>query len=99
MAHTPTDLSHAPEGEDAKTVQELLRHADSLVTMNLYAQAVTEVKRPAQSPLVGMLLDENAAKQRTVLMGAKRTFEKTIQASKLLILLASPTGFEPVLSP
>jgi site-specific recombinase XerD len=28
-------------GEDVKTVQELLRHTNSLVTMNLYAQAVS----------------------------------------------------------
>ena len=31
-------------GEDAKTVQELLRHANSSITMNLYAQAVTDIK-------------------------------------------------------
>jgi integrase len=30
-------------GEDMKTVQELLRHANSSVTMNLYAQAVTDM--------------------------------------------------------
>jgi integrase len=36
-------------GEDLKTVQELLRHANSGVTMNLYAHAVTDIKRSAQS--------------------------------------------------
>jgi integrase len=71
-------------GEDVKTVQELLRHANSLVTMNLYAQAVTEVKRKAQSRLVGMLLDENPTKQNIVLIGTKRTYEKIIQSRKLL---------------
>jgi integrase len=40
-------------GEDVKTVQELLRHANSLVTMNLYAQAVTEAKRPSAEPSGG----------------------------------------------
>lgn len=35
--------------EDVKTVQELMRHANSLVTMNLYAQALTDLKRKAQS--------------------------------------------------
>ena len=39
-------------GEDVKTVQELLRHANSLVTMNLYAQAITQNKRDAQSRIV-----------------------------------------------
>jgi integrase len=45
-------------GEDVKTVQELLRHANSLVTMNLYAQAVTQTKRDAQSRVVSMLFDK-----------------------------------------
>ena len=44
-------------------MQELLRHANSLVTMNLYAQAITEVKRNAQSRLVSMLLDDNPSKR------------------------------------
>jgi integrase len=46
-------------GEDVKTVQELLRHANSLVTMNLYAQAITQNKRDAQSRIVTMVLDDN----------------------------------------
>jgi integrase len=46
-------------GEDVKTVQELLRHANSLVTMNLYAQAITQTKRDAQSRVVNMVLDDN----------------------------------------
>jgi hypothetical protein len=46
-------------GEDIKTVQELLRHANSLVTMNLYAQAVTQNKRDAQSRIVTMVLDDS----------------------------------------
>jgi len=45
-------------GEDVKTVQELLRHANSLVTMNLYAQAITQNKRDAQSKIVNMLFDK-----------------------------------------
>jgi len=71
-------------GEDVETVQELLRHANSLVTMNLYAQAVTEAKRLAQSRLVGMLLNDNVEKQSTALIGTKRTYEKIVQSRKLL---------------
>jgi integrase len=72
-------------GEDVKTVQELLRHANSLVTMNLYAQAITEVKRQAQSRLVGMLLDNNESDEKgTAVIGTKRTYEKIIQSRKLL---------------
>jgi integrase len=38
-------LSFDPNGEDVKTVQELLRHANSTVTMILYAQAIMDIKR------------------------------------------------------
>jgi integrase len=72
-------------GEDVKTVQELLRHANSLVTMNLYAQAITEVKRQAQSRLVGMLLDNNDSEQKSLaVIVTKRTYDKIIEARKLL---------------
>ena len=37
-------------GDDVKTVQELLRHANSLVTMNLYAHAITQNKRGCPKP-------------------------------------------------
>ncbi len=40
-------------------MQELLRHANSLVTMNLYAQAITQNRRDAQSRIVSMVLDNN----------------------------------------
>ena len=44
-------------------MQELLRHTNSLVTMNLYAQAVTQNKRDAQSRIVTMVLDDNRLRQ------------------------------------
>lgn len=50
-------------GEDVKTVQELLRHANSLVTMNLYAQAITQNKRDAQSRIVTMVLEDNRLRE------------------------------------
>jgi integrase len=36
-------------GEDVKTIQELLRHANFKVTMDVDTQAVTDVKRTAHS--------------------------------------------------
>ncbi|HEY0308057.1 MAG TPA: site-specific integrase [Acidobacteriaceae bacterium] len=45
-------------GEDVKTVQELLRHASSSITLNLYAQAVTETKRSAQSKVARLVFAE-----------------------------------------
>lgn len=45
-------------GNDIKVVQELLRHANSKITLDLYAQAVTSAKRKAQSEIVKMLRPE-----------------------------------------
>lgn len=42
-------------GEDIKTVQELLRHATVKMTLEVYAQAVTPAKRLAQSKVAGLL--------------------------------------------
>jgi integrase len=49
-------------GEDVKTVQELLRHANSSVTMNLYAQAVTDIKRSAQSKVARLVFKSEKAR-------------------------------------
>ena len=43
-------------GEDVKTVQELLRHANSRITLEVYTQAVTSNKRAAQSKVVKMMV-------------------------------------------
>jgi integrase len=42
--------------EDRKVVQESLRHADSRVTLDAYAQAVTPAKRAAQRKVVEQLV-------------------------------------------
>lgn len=44
-------------GEDPKTVQALLRHANFRTTMDIYAQAVTPLKRDAQSRVVRQLTE------------------------------------------
>jgi integrase len=43
-------------GEDVKTVQELLRHANSKITLDVYTQAVNSHKRAAQSKVVQMIV-------------------------------------------
>ena len=43
-------------GEDVKTVQELLRHASSRITLDVYTQAVNATKREAQSKVVRMIV-------------------------------------------
>ena len=45
-------------GEDVKTVQELLRHATSRITLEVYTQAVTSHKRAAQSKVVKMMVKD-----------------------------------------
>jgi integrase len=43
-------------GEDVKTVQELLRHANSRITLDVYTQAVSSTKRAAQSKVIRMMV-------------------------------------------
>ena len=52
-------------GEDVKVVQELMRHANISVTLNIYAQAITQTKLDAQSRVVSLLLDKNEEKPST----------------------------------
>lgn len=42
-------------GEDVKTVQELMRHANSRLTLDLYAQALTTAKRAAHLKVVEVI--------------------------------------------
>ena len=42
-------------GEDAKVVQELLRHASAKMILDTYSQALTPAKRAAQSKVVSMI--------------------------------------------
>jgi integrase len=42
-------------GDDVKTVQELMRHANSRLTLDLYAQALTSAKRAAHLKLVELI--------------------------------------------
>lgn len=58
--HTYTTLLHA-NGEDIKVVQELLRHGSAKVTMDVYAQAITQAKRTAQQKVVAQLRSEDAS--------------------------------------
>jgi integrase len=55
--HTFGTLLNA-NGENAKVVQELLRHASLKVTTDVYMQAVSPQKREAQSKLIKMVMDK-----------------------------------------
>jgi len=58
--HTFGTLLNA-NGENAKVVQELLRHSSLKVTTDVYMQAVSPQKRAAQSKLVKMVMDKGKA--------------------------------------
>ena len=47
-------------GEDVKVVQELLRHANSRITLDVYTQALTPAKREAQSKVANQILPKKA---------------------------------------
>ncbi|MGA2859168.1 MAG: site-specific integrase [Candidatus Sulfotelmatobacter sp.] len=49
----------AENDEDVKTVQSLMRHANSNITMNIYTHAVSSKKRRAQSRVVEMILPQD----------------------------------------
>ena len=42
-------------GEDVKTVQELIRHANNRLTLDVYAQALTPAKHAAHLKVVEMI--------------------------------------------
>jgi integrase len=50
-------------GEDVKTVQELLRHANPRTTLQDYTQAVTKLKRKAQGKVMTMVLNGEQRKK------------------------------------
>jgi integrase len=58
--HTYTTLL-AQNNEDVKVVQALLRHANSRITLDLYAQAGMAEKREAQRKVVAMVLKQGTA--------------------------------------
>jgi integrase len=57
--HTFSTLLVA-NGENVKVVQELMRHASSRVTLDVYSQARIEAKRQAQQRVVRMIVPEAA---------------------------------------
>ncbi len=55
----------AENEEDVKTVQSLMRHANSNITMNIYTHAVSSKKRRAQQKVVEMILPEGRSAAAT----------------------------------
>jgi integrase len=57
-------------GEDVKTVQESLRHADSKVTLDTYTQGLMPVKRAAQRKVIEMIVPICSQESRTTVASA-----------------------------
>jgi integrase len=53
-------------GEDIKTAQSLLRHANPNITLGIYAHAIDKKKRSAQSKVVQMMLPNRQGKPEEV---------------------------------
>ena len=51
----------AAKGEHVKVVQELLRHPNSAITMELYQQAEADAKRAAQNHVSELFLVQKAS--------------------------------------
>ena len=47
-------------GENVKVVQELMRHANSRTTLEVYSQARIRAKREAQQRVVEMIMPDDA---------------------------------------
>jgi len=50
-------------GEDVKTIQEMLRHATTKVTLERYMQAASSAKRAARAKLVRMVIGDDRYSQ------------------------------------
>jgi integrase len=59
----------AENDEDVKTVQSLMRHANSNITMDIYTHAVSSKKRRAQSRVVEMILPRGKSAQLALTAG------------------------------
>lgn len=70
--HTYSTLLIA-NGENVKVVQELMRHASSQFTLQIYSQAQGRSKRAAQLRLAEALLDENEWVLPPVLVSGSKT--------------------------
>lgn len=63
-------------GEDIKTVQELVRHANRRLTLDVYAQALTSAKRAAHLKVVEMIGPKGNASCSVVFLNCEATFGK-----------------------
>src|ERR1700678_299762 len=76
-------------GEDIKTVQEFLRHANSRITLDVYTQAVNSKKRAAQRKVVKMIVASEGTKVAG-LGTTDSTNRLKMQVKKLIVPVSCP---------
>ena len=91
LRHSYTTLLRQNNG-DPKVVQGLLRHHSIKVTMDIYDEAMSDEKQMAHRKVAPSGHSQTRPYRNAYRVG-------NWELAKLLIHLASPTGFEPVLPP
>ena len=64
-------------GENVKVTQELMRHANSRCTLDIYAQARMDTKREAQQRVVKMILTEEPGEIRLRRRGSNERLDNS----------------------
>jgi integrase len=84
----PTDLRAA--GVDLKTAQELLRHANSRITLDVYTRAISATKREANNRVMEMVFEAGRKKLPAPSRGRKAGSKKG--AKTFSTLVSTPGG-------
>jgi hypothetical protein len=82
-------------GEDVKTIQETLRHANFKVTMDVYTQGITAIRRSAHSKVVRQIMGIEEGKddeEVEILIEPFQTRVFSVQILQALYFVGVPDG-------
>jgi hypothetical protein len=91
-------------GVDLKTAQELLRHANSRITLDVYTRAISAGKRSANNKVMDMVMEAGKEREErnsapfSTLAGTLNNCHCAIKPLILLGFMAGTTGLEPATS-
>jgi hypothetical protein len=89
-------------GADLKTAQELLRHANSRITLDIYTRAISETKRDANNKVMEMVIEAGKARFQNPRQHPRKRSHCCSRAAKkvpeTLSTLQHPRGSKPNLS-
>jgi hypothetical protein len=71
-------------GVDLKTAQELLRYANSQITLNVYTRAISATKRETNNRVMTMILDEGKKRLSAPSKGVRPKIKKGQDRSSTL---------------